>query len=131
MLVTIATTEIGQPSTYYRRNLKIDTMSSGSATKRVDEMTADERLESLKAWAEEQKYIRPGEGGTLSFGTGGVRDMRAQSYSGPVRYVPAQYEAPIAPPSYETATAPTKQTGPVKRWIEKRKERRRSDSTAG
>lgn len=91
-------------------------------------MSAEERLESLKAWAEEQKYVRPGEGGTFSFGSGGIRDMRTQSYSGPVRHVAPQYEAPIAPPSYETATAPVKK-GPVKRWFEKRKERKRSDST--
>lgn len=97
--------------------------------KRVHEMSPEERLESLKAWAEEQKYVRPGEGGTLSFGIGGIRDMRSQSYSGPVRYVPPQYEAPIAPPSYETATAPARRAGPVKRWLEKRKEKKRSDST--
>ena len=94
-------------------------------------MTPEERLESLKAFAEEQKYVRPGEGGTLAFGIGGLRDMRTQSYSGPVRMLaPAQYNAPIAPPSYETATA-TKKSGLVKRWLDERKEKKRSNSVSG
>ena len=72
-----------------------------SLPKRVNEMTAEERLESLKAWCEEQKYVRPGEGGTLS----GPRQIRQMSYSGPVKIVHHQYSAPIAPPSYDTAMA--------------------------
>lgn len=103
-------------------------MSSGPA-KLVSEMTPEERRQSLQEWAEEQKYVRPGEGGTLSFGMGGVRDMRTQSYSGPVRLVPPQYDAPIAPPSYDTAMeSSVKKAGPVRRWLEKRGKKKRSKS---
>ena len=94
--------------------------------KRVDEMSEEERLQSIKAWAEEQKYVRPGEGGTL--GTG-VRNFATQGivYSGPVRYVHHGYEAPIAPPSYETATRQAsvdsqekqKKGGKLKQWLDK------------
>ena len=94
-------------------------------------MTPEERLQSLQEWAEGQKYVRPGEGGTLGFG---VRNMQAMVYGGPVHYVHHQYDAPIAPPSYETATRQDsagsgkegKTANPVKRWLKKRKESKRS-----
>lgn len=68
-------------------------------------------------------------------GIGGLRDMRTQSYSGPVRYRPPQYTAPIAPPSYETvmrekSESSKKSVGSVKSWLEKRKEKQRSKSVA-
>ena len=98
--------------------------------KRVEDMTPEERLESLKQWAEEQKYVRPGEGGTLPCGVRGVQSL---AYGGPVHYVEPQYKAPIAPPSYETAvreaTKSSKQkSGPLSKWREKRKERKASEA---
>lgn len=91
--------------------------------KRVEDMTPEERLQSLKDWAEEQKYVRPGEGGTLPFGVG---SMQGLVYGGPVRLVQSQYTAPIGPPSYETAMrskseSSSKKPGPVKKWLDKRK----------
>ena len=67
--------------------------------------------------------MKPGEGGTLStYGLGKVQQL---AYKGPVKFVPHQYTAPIAPPSYETAMAEDaqkeKKKGAVKRWLEKRK----------
>ena len=96
--------------------------------KRVEDMTPEERLESLKAWCEEQKYVRPGEGGTLGCG---ISNLQGVVYDGPVKIVQSQYLAPIAPPSYDTAMR-TKSLeeerkepkGPVKRWLQKRKEKK-------
>lgn len=99
--------------------------------KRVEHMTPEERLQSLREWAEEQRYVRAGEGGTLPFGIGFRHSTSTQAYTGPVRYVPTQYTAPIAPPSYETAMAlgsEGKKPGAIKKWLEKRKEKKRSKS---
>jgi hypothetical protein len=87
-------------------------------------MTAEERLESLKAWCEEQKYVKPGECGTLGIGP---RQFHQMSYAGPVKIVHHQYAAPIAPPSYETAMAADakkdkkhKKGGLMKRWLKRK-----------
>jgi hypothetical protein len=99
---------------------------TSSNPKLVSDMTPEERLASLQQWAEEQKYVKPGECGTLStYGLGNVQQL---AYEGPVKFVPHQYAAPIAPPSYETAMAEDarkekQKKGPVKRWLEKRKQR--------
>jgi hypothetical protein len=99
-----------------------------SPAKRVDQMTAEERLQSLKDWAEEQKYTRPGEDGTLP---AGPRGMLAMANGGPISYSRnenGQYRPPVGPPSYEKSmqSDPEKKQGPVKRWLEKRKERKNS-----
>ena len=73
-----------------------------SLPKRVSEVTDEEHLQSLKEWCEEQKYVKPGEGGTLG---NGPRQFHQMAYSGPVKVVHHQYSAPIAPPSYETVMA--------------------------
>lgn len=112
-----------------------------SICKRVEHMTPEERLQSLQEWAEEQKYVRLGEGGTMPFGHGSLRNMtgsipQPEAYTGPVRYVPPSsrhYSTAIAPPSYETATATAsgsdgKKSG-IKKWFGKRKEKKdRSNS---
>jgi hypothetical protein len=95
-----------------------------STPKRVSEMTAEERLASLRAWAEEQKYITPGTCGSLS-AYGRIYTNTVEAYQGPVRIVTHQYSPPLAPPSYETALAETakKKTraGLIKRLLQKRK----------
>jgi len=100
--------------------------------KPLDLMTPSERLAALEAWAEEQKYSNPGEAGTL----GNIRGpTRTQAYAGPVRYVPSQYQAPIAPPSYESAIRTVESgtgsssaeigqdggEGAMKKWLRRRK----------
>jgi len=111
-------------------------------TKTLDLMTPSERLASLEAWAEEQKYIHPGEAGTL----GSLRNItRPQAYSGPVRYVLSQYEAPIAPPSYETAVRTVEsgvgsssvkrgqagEEGGMRNWFRRRKAKKETTVTVG
>ncbi|KAF2214379.1 hypothetical protein CERZMDRAFT_83084 [Cercospora zeae-maydis SCOH1-5] len=98
--------------------------------KYVHEMTDEERLDSLKAWAEEKKFVTPGEQGTLSAGVGGITSL---ALGGPLRTVSSagqaedkyhgQYEAPIGPPSYQVATTQEKERKPnvLKRWLEKRR----------
>ncbi|CAK1359115.1 hypothetical protein CB0940_05375 [Cercospora beticola] len=94
------------------------------------EMSDEERLESLKAWAEEKKYVTPGEEGTLSTGIGGVTSL---ALGGPLRTVQSarhaedkyhgQYDAPIGPPSYKVATTEEQERKPnvLKRWLQKRR----------
>ena len=107
-----------------RQTRSLLAIMSTPTPKLVNDMTPEERLQSLREWAEEQKYVKPGEGGTLStYGLGKVQQL---AYKGPVKFVPHQYTAPIAPPSYETAMAEDaqkekKKKGAVKRWLEKRK----------
>ena len=107
-------------------------------------MTPEERLKSLQEWAEEQKYVRLGEGGTLPFGAcGSLRAMavsgipkQPQAYTGPVRYVPPSHNSiSIAPPSYDTVMASAsgndgaKEKTGIKKWFSKRnKEKERSRS---
>ena len=103
---------------------------TSSNPKLVSDMTPEERLASLQQWAEEQKYVKPGEGGTLSmYGLGNVQQL---AYGGPVKFVPHQYAAPIAPPSYETVVAEDaqkeKKKGKVKRLLEKMKPSVNADS---
>lgn len=104
--------------------------------KYVHEMTPEERLESLKEWAEEKKYVRPGEGGTFALsGAGGLRSManggpmpHARSQSQAADQYGGQYDAPVGPPSYRVATneeqGEVKRKSVVKRWFEKRKEKK-------
>lgn len=107
------------------------TSASGSVPyKRVKDMTPDERLASLREWAEEQKYFRPGQGGT--FGYGGFANPTV--YSGPVRYTEPSYQGWIAPPSYDSAQASADASesraadddGKLKKWLKKRKEQKLS-----
>lgn len=107
--------------------------------KHVHEMSPEERLASLKEWAEEKKYVRPGEGGTFSMrGLGGIRSM---ANGGPMLYgrsqsqaadkYGGQYDAPVGPPSYRVATNEEergeKKKGAVKRWFAKRKEKKEAN----
>ncbi|KAF2481440.1 hypothetical protein BDY17DRAFT_188733 [Neohortaea acidophila] len=111
------------------------TATPSHRNKRVSEMTPEERLASLTAWAEEQKYVQPGEGGTFAVGPWGIRTICATpSYSGPVKYVPG-YTAPLAPPAYETPPSYesavrsasegscSKKPGRVKQWMERRRQK--------
>lgn len=75
-------------------------MSSSTPAKRVEDMTPEERLRSLRDFAEEKKYVRPGEDGTLPSGQTG---MSALAFGGPLRQQGAEYTVPLAPPSYESA----------------------------
>lgn len=108
--------------------------------KYVHEMTEEERLESLKAWAEEKKLVTPGEGGTFTTNIGGISSV---AFGVPLRTVRSeaqaedkyrgQYDAPLGPPSYGFATneQPEKRSGVFKRWLEKRRSKkaaRRRDS---
>lgn len=93
--------------------------------KAVDRMTSAERLRSLQAWAEEQKYVRPGEGGTLNTGVGGLRSL---AFGGPMLQSSA-YDKPLAPPDYTTLVgeAPKpkeKGKGRVGEWLKRRRERK-------
>ncbi|KXS97036.1 hypothetical protein AC578_2855 [Pseudocercospora eumusae] len=116
--------------------------SSDSTTRRpswqhkyVREMSPEERLASLKEWAEEKKMVTPGEGGTLATGIGGIN---ALAFGGPMPVTrtqtqgqgrgqdrwQGQYDAPVGPPSYQSAIHPQqpgKKQNPLKRWVEKRK----------
>ena len=102
-----------------------------SNPKRVSEMTAEERLSSLREWAEEQKYVTPGTSGTLST-CGRLYTSIVETYEGPVKITPHQYTAPLAPPSYETVLAETAKqktkAGLFDRWLQKRK-LKKNDST--
>jgi len=51
------------------------------SAKRIQDMTPAERLASLQSFAEEQKYVRPGEDGTLPRGPGA---MQALVFGGPL-----------------------------------------------
>jgi hypothetical protein len=68
--------------------------------KRVEEMTAEERLRSLQEYAEEKKYVRPGEAGTIPTGPGAVQSL---VFGGPMRSAQPGYDMPLPPPSYDTA----------------------------
>ena len=104
-----------------------------SYSKYLHEMNSEERLQSLKDWAEEKKYIYPGESGSLA-----LRNGRAMGFGVPVQTVVSntqsrdrwggQYEAPVGPPSYtfsmndrEQENAKAKGKRGVSRWLEKRK----------
>lgn len=104
--------------------------------KYVHEMSPEERLASLKEWAEEKKYVQPGEGGTFS--THGLGGLKSMANGGPMPYVRSQsqavdqyggqYDAPVGPPSYRVATheeqGEAKKKSVVKRWLERRKEKK-------
>lgn len=74
-------------------------MSSSTPAKRVEDMTPEERLQSLREFAEEKKYVRLGEDGTLP---SGQRGMLALAFGG--RMAQDEYKAPLAPPSYASVT---------------------------
>ncbi|KAI5361360.1 hypothetical protein Slin15195_G124740 [Septoria linicola] len=96
-------------------------------------MTEEERLESLKAWAEEKKLVIPGEGGTFTSNTGGFSSV---AFGVPLRTVRSetqtedkyrgQYDAPVEPPSYGLATMgePEQRSGAFRRWLEKRRSKK-------
>lgn len=108
--------------------------------KYVHEMTPEERLQSLKEWAEEKKFVKPGEGGTFS--VHGIGGMKSMANGGPMLYARSQsqaadqyggqYDAPVGPPSYRVATNEEqeqeqgKRKSVVKRWFDKRKEKKES-----
>lgn len=95
--------------------------------KRVEEMTPEERLASLKEFVEEQKYVRPGESGTLGGNAFGLNPLSPKrKYSGPVDFPDEGFPVTIAPPSYDIAMKgpPQKQPGLVRRWLDKRKEKK-------
>ncbi|KAK0936756.1 hypothetical protein LTR29_011709 [Friedmanniomyces endolithicus] len=97
--------------------------------KRIEDMTPEERIRSLQEFGEEKKYVRPGEDGTLPQGPGAIQ---ALVFGGPMRGAP-EYSTPLPPPSYETVTgegkraSDTKSEGPVRRWLEKRREKREEE----
>lgn len=98
--------------------------------KRLEDMTPEERLQSLEDYAEEKKYVQPGQDGTLPWGIGA---MNAMVSGGPLTLRTGgqpQYDAPLAPPSYESATGEaskdhgSEKHGPFKKWRERREEKR-------
>ena len=91
--------------------------------KSVDEMTDEERLESMRAFAEEKKYVTPGSGGTIQYtGIGGPISSIEPEGDTTDKYH-GQYEAPLGPPGYNIATReePAKKQNPVKKWLDDRK----------
>ena len=102
--------------------------------KRIEDMTPEERLASLKSFAEEKKYVRPGEDGTLPRGPGA---MQALVFGGPLTTrttTGREYDHALPPPAYETvvggekpAPVQEKKAGLVRRWVEKRREDRGGD----
>nr|POF15301.1 hypothetical protein CFP56_42190 [Quercus suber] len=88
-------------------------------------LTDAERLQALKEWAEEKKHVYPGEDGTLAVGMGRISLVPVQS-TGTSR---AQYSGQLPPPSYATVTGESagskeKERGPLKRWLEKRQDKK-------
>jgi hypothetical protein len=136
---------IGSARSDYYDSASMSSATTSPATspswqnKRVDEMTSEERLASLQAWAEEKKYVQPGEGGTLAIGVGGVNSL---AWGGPLRNVEAmrpsddpwqgQYDSPVGPPSYRVATSeePEKRPSVLRRWLEKRKHKKEAKRSA-
>jgi len=98
---------------------------SATTPKRIEDMTPEERLQSLQEFAEEKRYVRPGEDGTISRGP---LAMQSLVFGGPIPLGPA-YSTPLPPPSYETVTgqapaAPATKKGLVGKWMAKRHEKR-------
>jgi hypothetical protein len=87
--------------------------------KSVNEMTPEECLRSLQEFAEEQRYVQPGEQGTLP--SNRIAGMTALAFGGPLPG--SGYEGHLAPPSYATATEvrnvdkQSKTPGPLKNWL--------------
>jgi len=75
-------------------------MSTSTPAKRIENMTPEERLQSLRDFVEQKKYVQPGEDGTLPSGQAG---MAALAFGGPMRQQGGEYTAPLAPPSYSSA----------------------------
>ncbi|CAK4002249.1 Hypothetical predicted protein [Lecanosticta acicola] len=97
--------------------------------KSVPQMNEEERLAALKDWAEEKKYVRPGEGGTMTiYGAGGPSFAIASSVpqpSNPDDKWAGQYDAPVGPPSYTAAPVEEpKKSSALRKWLEKRKEKK-------
>lgn len=107
-------------------------------------MSAEERLASLKEWAEEKKYVTPGQSGTLATGVGGINSL---ALGGPMPVTrtqsqvqrqsqdrwQGQYDAPVGPPSYASATKeqqPAKKQNTIRRWMEKRKTKKQAKRDA-
>lgn len=101
--------------------------------KPVDEMTPQERLASLQQFAEEKKYARPGQDGTLP---GGIAGMQSMVFGGPAAvFDPGQEPPRIAEPQHGTpqvtrdrsksnATTGSTKMGGLKGWLERRKEKK-------
>jgi len=101
--------------------------------KHLHDMTDEERLEALKEWAEEKKFIYPGESGSLAF-----NNVSSLAFGGPLRTVVSQsqaqdryggqYEAPVGPPSYHFSisdlSAAEDKSNRFQRWLRKRKVQR-------
>lgn len=87
-------------TTVCRQSRLFSKMSGKSQAKRIEEMTPEERLQSLQEFAEEKKYVRPGEDGTLPSGQAGIA---ALAFGGPMRQQQSVYTTPLAPPSYSSA----------------------------
>ncbi|KAK5159421.1 hypothetical protein LTS14_002563 [Recurvomyces mirabilis] len=98
---------------------------SGTTPKRVEDMTPEERLQSLQDFAEEKKYVRPGEDGTIPTGP---LAMQSLVFGGPMPSGPA-YSTPFPPPSYETVTGqapgdPATKQGVFGKLMAKRREKK-------
>jgi len=89
-------------------------------------MTPEQRLRSLEEYAEQKKYVRPGEDGTLPRGPWAMQSL----VFGGSMPAGSAYTTPLPPPSYETATGQplhkedTKKPGLVKKWLEERREKK-------
>jgi hypothetical protein len=74
--------------------------------------------------------VRPGEAGTIPRGPGAMQSL---VFGGPMRSAQPGYDMPLPPPSYDTATGnepKQKRHGPLRRWMERRQEKRRSKEVA-
>ena len=105
------------------------TMEPAYRHKSVPEMNEEERLAALKEWAEEKKYVQPGEGGTMTiWGAGGPSFAIARSSqqpSSPNDKFAGQYDAPVGPPGYtEQPEEIGVKRNVLRKWLDKRKEKK-------
>lgn len=124
-----------QPATARENQATPLEATTATMSKRIEDMTPEERLQSMKEFAEEKKYVRPGEDGTIPRGPGA---MQALVFGGPfVSNGNPEYHGTLPPPSYDTIVggdkpdpAKEKKDGPVKRWLEKRHAKKEADGKA-
>lgn len=63
----------------------------------LDRLTPAERLQSLREYAEQQKYVQIGENGTLNTTGAGIRSLAC---GGPMQH--NQYRGSLPPPDYRS-----------------------------
>ncbi|EME40192.1 hypothetical protein DOTSEDRAFT_82838 [Dothistroma septosporum NZE10] len=116
--------------------------SARRPSKYVQEMNSEERLQSLKEWAEDKKYVHPGDGGTMAINGmdnigslrigGSLAAVQRAGNNADVDKYAGQYDAPVGPPAYKTVTEEPqpKKKNTIKQWLEKRKDKKDADRRA-